>query len=355
MKKPLLSIVIPCLNERSTISQVVADARKFAKLSFPQNHEIVVADNGSTDGTLTLLKRLSSIRVVHVPVRGYGAALHWGIGRSRGQYILFADADLSYPFSNIDRFKPLLEQQPDLILGSRLKGSIQKGAMPRLHRYLGTPVLTWLIRLIYQIPTTDCNSGMRLVKKSFYQKLNMRNSGMEWASELLLKTAIKQGKYLETPIRFLKDRRRRRPHLSTWSDGWRHLKVIILLNGSSLFVFFAIFLGLSAVVYPVSFGLNFFFLLLAAVTLLSYLALRFLEFGIEKRHNSISVILNSNSLVPWVVMITFIIGGLVVLIPDSRLGTKLLLVSFNALLFIWVFLIETIKTHLVSRLPDANI
>lgn len=355
MKQLLISLLIPCLNERETIAAAVKDAQIAARRFFPNCHEIIVADNGSNDGTLSVLKKFHFVRVVHVPVRGYGAALHWGISASRGQYILFADADLSYPFSNIKKFKTLLGQEPDLALGSRLKGSIQKGAMPPLHRYLGTPVLTWLIRLIYRIPTTDCNSGMRLVKKSFYKKLNMRNSGMEWASELLLKTALKKGRYLETPIRFLKDKRRRPPHLSTWSDGWRHLKSIILLKASSLFIFFGFFLALAILVYPISFSLTSFSLLLSMVVILSYLALRFLEFAIEKKHNPVSLILNSNLLVPAVGLTTIFVSILVILIPDSHLGSKLLLIAFNALLFIWVFLIETVKTHLVNRLPSTNI
>lgn len=354
MSKLILSIVIPCLNEKETIALAVRDAQKNGQKYFFNQFEVIVADNGSTDGTLQILKKISDLKLIHVPVRGYGAALHWGINKSRGKYIVFGDADLSYPFSNLKNFKSLLSYDPDLILGSRIKGEIQKGAMPPLHRYLGTPLLTWVIRILYRIPTTDCNSGMRLVKKSFYQQLNMRNSGMEWASELLLKTALKKGKYLETPIIFLKDQRHRPPHLSTWSDGWRHLKSIILLKSSSLFVFFFFFIAIAILVYPQSFSLTSFFIMLSLVTLLSYLALRFLEFAIEKKHNQVSIILNSNSLVIWIAQISFIIGCSILLIPDTRLGTKLLLTSFDALLLIWVFLIETIKTHLVNRLPDTK-
>lgn len=354
MSKLILSIVIPCLNEKDTILASVKDAQKYAAMYFPNQFEVIVADNGSTDGTSKIISKIRNLKIVHVPVRGYGAALHWGISKSIGKYIVFGDADLSYPFSNLKNFKSLLTQDPDLILGSRMTGRIQKGAMPPLHRYLGTPLLTWMIRILYHIPTTDCNSGMRLVKKSFYRQLNMRNSGMEWASELLLKTALRRGKYIEVPIKFLKDKRRRPPHLSTWSDGWRHLKSIILLKASSLFVFFFFFALFAIFVYPYSFSLSSFSIMLALVTILSYLALRFLEFAIERKHNSISIILNSNRLVIWIFQLTIVIGSLILLIPDSRLGTKLLLVSFNALLFIWVFLIETIKTHLVNRLPDAQ-
>lgn len=352
--KLILSIVIPCLNEKQTIKQVIADAKENAKKSFPGTHEIIIADNGSTDGTLEILKSQKGVRVINVPVRGYGAALHWGVLSARAPFVIFGDADLSYPFSNLSRFKPLLKRNPDLILGSRLRGTIEKNAMPLLHRYLGTPVLTWLIRLLYRIPTTDCNSGMRVVKVSFYHQLNMRNSGMEWASELLLKTALKKGKYLETPIKFLKDKRHRPPHLSTWSDGWRHLKAILLLKPSSLILISAFFSLISIPSLSFSYSIACFFLLLATVFILSYLALRFLEFAIEKRPNHISILLNSNMLVPWVMMITVSIAGIVILLPDVRLGSKLMLISVNNLLFIWVFLIETIKTHLVNRLPNLS-
>lgn len=355
MKNDLvLSIVIPCLNESKTIKRCVEDAKRNAKKYVTDGYEVIVADNGSTDDTLSILKKIEDIRVVNVPVRGYGAALHWGIMKSRGKYVLFGDADLSYPFSNLKRMYPLLRNKPDMVLGSRLTGEIETGAMPILNRYLGTPILTWLINLLYPIKTSDCNSGMRIIRKIFYKKLNMRNSGMEWASELLLKTALHKGKYSEVPIKFLKDKRNRPPHLSRWSDGWRHLKAIILLRPFSMFYMFLTTLALSGLTYKYSFSFSVFFILLSYVIALSYLALRFLEYAIEGRHNSFSVILNSTRLVVWVMMITVSIAGIVILLPDSRLGTKLILISGDVILFIWVFLVETIKTHLVNRLPDIN-
>lgn len=226
--------------------------------------------------------------------------------------------------------------------------------MPLLNRYLGTPALTWLIRTLYRIPTTDCNSGMRLVKKSFYQTLNMRNSGMEWASELLLKTAIRKGAYHEIPITFHKDRRNRPPHLSRWSDGWRHLKAILLMKPITLWLaMFACFL-LSKLAYPYSFALTSLFLLFVSVLFFSWLALMFLGYAIEGRHNQVSLILNSSRLVPWVMMVLFSLGGMILLLPDSRLGTKMIIVGIMAVTTIWTFLIETIKTHLINRLPDTN-
>lgn len=354
MKLPTISIIIPCLNEEETIAATIKDASLNGNLHFPRDYEIIVADNGSTDGTLKVLKRFRSIQITHVPIRGYGAALHWGILKARGEYVLFADADLSYPLSNLKKFKPLINQSPDMILGSRIRGFIQKGAMPWLHRNLGTPILTKLIRLIYQIPTTDCNSGMRLVKKSFYLKLNMHNSGMEWASELLLKTAIAKGKYLEVPIRFLKDKRNRRPHLSTWSDGWRHLKTIVLLKPSCLYppLFVMPIVGWLVITY--SFAVSFLLFLSTFVLILSLLTLELLRAAIEKKHSSISTFLNKFTLVPITMLSTVFISVFIYLVPDSHLGSKLFLVSLISIVFMWIFLVETIKTHLINRLPDTN-
>lgn len=354
MKRPTLSIVIPCLNEKQTISQAVKDVKKYAKKHFKNDFEVIVADNGSTDGSLEILKKTEGIKLVEVPVRGYGAALHWGIMKAKGEYVLFADADLSYPFLNIYRFKNEIKKgKADLILGSRMTGKIEKDAMPFLHRYLGTPILTYLIRVLYRIPTTDCNSGMRVVKRRFYKTLNMRNSGMEWASELLLKTAVRKGEYKEVPIRFAKDKRGKAPHLSTWSDGWRHLKAIILLKPSTLYPFLIIFPLLSLFFYRISFALTFLFAELAVVLLLSLLSLELLGSIIEERTSRISRYLLKFRLVPTTGLFALLVGLSIFLIPEAHLGTKLFLISIIGILFMWIFLIETIKTHLANRLPDV--
>lgn len=356
MKKnpPLLAIVIPCLNERATIKAVLDQATHYAaKLLSPKDFELIVADNGSTDGTLEILKRYKGIRLVKVPIRGYGAALHWGILDSSAKYVIFADADLSYPFSNLKLFLRKLVLDPDMVLGSRLKGQIEPKAMPFLNRYFGTPLLTILIRFLYHIPTSDCNSGMRLIRREFYKSLNMRNSGMEWASELLLKTALKNGKYFEVPILFKKDKRNKPPHMSRWTDGWRHLKAIMLLKPISI-IYLTELMGLLAIVtfgLGLSFAITSLFILLFVVLAFSFLALMFLSFAINGKHNQVSLILNSNRLVSWVIMASISLGGIILALPESRLGTKLILVAILAVLFMWTFLVETIKTHMINPLP----
>lgn len=228
-----ISIVIPCLNEAETIERVIAEA-KTGLTSSGLKGEIVVADNGSTDGSQALSEKAGA-RVVAVPLRGYGAALHFGILAAKGKWVIFGDADLSYDFKLLPRFNEFVQtSEKDLVLGSRLKGTIEPGAMPFLNRYFGTPVLNWIIRLFFGLATSDCNSGMRLIRKEFYKELPMRAPGMEWASELLIKSKIKGARYAEVPIVLRPDARNRPPHLRRWRDGWRHLKTIVLLSPNRL-------------------------------------------------------------------------------------------------------------------------
>lgn len=348
----LASIVIPCLNERKTIVDVLKDAHRNARQVFGKDFEIIVADNGSTDGTLKQVKKFAKARVINVPLRGYGAALHWGITNAKGKYVIFADADQSYPFLNLEKFSKLLNKNPDLILGSRLKGQIESGAMPFTHRFLGTPVLTALIRWIYHIPTSDCNSGMRMVKKSFYNSLHMRNSGMEWASELLLKTALKNGKYLEVPIEFKKDKRNKPPHLSSWADGWRHLKAIVLLKPKIILIVALVATLISFFVYQYNFGLTILLITLGLVLGLSYGVLSLISLAVENKSDIIAKTLVQFKLVPITFLFLLLCTIFVVFLPNKHLGTRLLLCGVIGIVTMWIFFVETIKTHLINRLTS---
>lgn len=221
-----LSIVIPCLNESETIAACVKEALEGLRLT-GLSGEVLIADNGSTDNSQQIATHCGA-RVVNVRDRGYGAALNGGIQAAFGEIVVFGDADMSYPFLEIPKLiQPLLSGEADFVLGSRLKGTIEKRAMPKLNRYIGTPILTFLIRLIYRLPMSDCNSGMRAFRRSIYPSLNLRCPGMEYASEMVISIAMQKVKYAEVPIGFRKDRRSRPPHLKRWRDGWRHLRFIL--------------------------------------------------------------------------------------------------------------------------------
>lgn len=221
-----LSIVIPCLNEEKTLPIVIKKGlASFKRLGI--SGEVVVADNGSTDNSVKIAQE-NGARVVHCPKKGYGNALIGGFSEAHGKYLIMGDADDSYNFAEIDDFVKYLRQGYDIVMGTRLKGQIKKGAMPWLHRYLGTPVLTFILNLLFGTKISDCNCGMRgLTKKAFY-KLDLHSSGMEFASEMIVKAGILKLKLKEIPITLYCDKRNRIPHLHPWRDGWRHLKFMLL-------------------------------------------------------------------------------------------------------------------------------
>jgi len=216
--------------------------------------EVVVADNGSTDGSRQLAEAAGA-RVVPVEARGYGAALDAGIKSARFSVVVFGDADMSYPFNELSKLvQPIFEGRADFVLGSRLRGSIARGAMPFLNRHLGTPVLSFLIRRFYGLPISDCNSGMRALLSRRYRDLGLRCPGMEYASEMLIRVQQKGLRYGEVPIGFRKDQRTRAPHLRPWRDGWRHLR-FIMANAPSLY-FISLPLGISTTLLLFALGLS---------------------------------------------------------------------------------------------------
>jgi glycosyltransferase involved in cell wall biosynthesis len=231
---PLVSVVMPCLNEAETVGRCVAEARA-ALASAGLAGEVLVADNGSTDGSQALAEAAGA-RVVAVPGRGYGAALAGGFAAARGTYVVMGDADLSYDFGAIPEFVKALEAGADLVMGSRFAGRIEDGAMPPLHRWLGNPVLSGLGRLFFRAGVSDFHCGLRGFRREALARLDLRTTGMEYASEMVVKAALFGLRIAEIPVTLRRDGRSRPPHLRTWRDGWRHLRFLLLYSPRWLFL-----------------------------------------------------------------------------------------------------------------------
>lgn len=232
--EPLVSVVMPCLNEAETVAACVREARAALARS-GLSGEVLVADNGSTDGSQALAEAAGA-RVVPVPSRGYGAALAGGFAAARGTYVVMADADLSYDFRAVPDFVKALEAGADLVMGSRFTGRIEDGAMPPLHRWLGNPVLSGLGRLFFRTDVSDFHCGLRGFRRAAFEKLDLRTTGMEYASEMVVKAALFGLTIREIPVTLRKDGRSRPPHLNTWRDGWRHLRFLLLYSPRWLFL-----------------------------------------------------------------------------------------------------------------------
>jgi glycosyltransferase involved in cell wall biosynthesis len=226
---------MPCLNEAETLA-ICVDKALAALRANNIAGEVIVADNGSTDGSQAIAQQHGAL-VIPVPVRGYGAALSAGIQASRGTYVLMADADDSYEFAHIPRFLSELRGGADLVMGNRFQGGIGPKAMPPLHRYLGNPVLSVLGRLLFHAPVGDFHCGIRGFRKDAYERLGLRTTGMEFASEMVVKASLLGQKISEVPTTLKKDGRSRPPHLRTWRDGWRHLRFLLMYSPRWLFLF----------------------------------------------------------------------------------------------------------------------
>ena len=231
---PLVSAIIPCLNEEQSLGICIAKAfEAFARRGIVG--EVVVGDNGSTDRSVEIAESLGA-RVVHQPVKGYGAAITAAATAARGRYLIMADADDSYDWSQLDGFINALEGGAELVMGNRFAGGIEPGAMPPLHRYLGNPVLSAVARWAHRSPIRDFHCGMRGFTREAFQKMGARSPGMEFASEMVINAHRAGLDIREVPIKLYPDKRGRPPHLRSFRDGWRHLRLIIAHAPDTLYL-----------------------------------------------------------------------------------------------------------------------
>ncbi len=283
---PELSLVFPCLNEERTLPFCLNEAHEvLEKLGI--DAEIVVADNGSTDRSVAIAEQ-NGARVVHERRRGYGNALRAGFDAARGTYVVMADCDGSYDLSSLPAFVAQLRSGSELVMGNRFRGRIDSNAMPWLHRYLGNPALTWILNRLFGPQIGDAHCGLRAFRRDALPRMNLRMTGMELASEMIVKSSLVGLRISEVPVHLRKDLRDRRPHLRTWRDGWRHLRFMLLCSPLYLFVVPGIVVtlaGVSAAPFAVllgygelasRFGANFMY----TASLLSLLGAQFASLGL---------------------------------------------------------------------------
>jgi glycosyltransferase involved in cell wall biosynthesis len=241
-----LSVVMPCLNESETLATCIKKAQDTLNTHNIAG-EIIVADNGSTDGSQEIATQMGA-RVIHVSAQGYGNALMGGIASAHGKFIIMGDADDSYDFTALLPFLTKLREGYDLVMGNRFKGGIKPGAMPFLHRYLGNPVLTTIGRLFFHSPCADFHCGLRGFSKEAILRADLRTTGMEFASEMVVKATLHRMRIAEVPTTLSPDGRSRPPHLRSWRDGWRHLRFLLLYSPRWLFLYPGVLLMLIGVV-----------------------------------------------------------------------------------------------------------
>jgi glycosyltransferase involved in cell wall biosynthesis len=237
-----LSVVMPCLNEAETIEICIKKAFSWMEKTGVKG-EVVIGDNGSTDGSQKMAENLGA-RVIAVPRKGYGSALMGAIEAANGKYVIMGDSDDSYDFSELGLFIAELRSGKDLVMGNRFLGGIGEGAMPFLHRYLGNPVLSFIGRLFFKCPVGDFHCGLRGFRQDIVALLDLKTTGMEFASEMVVKATIFKLNISEVPTTLQKDGRTRPPHLRTWRDGWRHLRFLLIYSPRWLFLYPGVFLML---------------------------------------------------------------------------------------------------------------
>lgn len=246
LPRPGVSIVIPCLNEAATIGPCVkraAEAIEAMRARFGLDGEIIVADNGSTDGSQDIARR-GGARVVTVARRGYGAALIAGMKAARGRYLVMGDADCSYDFMESVHMVETLIDGGDICMGSRFRGEIKPDAMPWKNKYIGNPVLSAILRLLFKTEISDAHCGLRALTRECFDELGLTSPGMEFASEMVLKASMTGRAIAEVPVTLWPDARGRKPHLRPWRDGWRHLRFMLMLSPYWLFLVPSAIMGL---------------------------------------------------------------------------------------------------------------
>ncbi len=244
-----VTIIMPCLNEAISLPACIANARAALALMYERfglAGEIVIADNGSTDGSQAIATALGA-RCVAVPRRGYGAALIGGATAAHGRYLVMGDADGSYDFRDAVPMVGRLMQGADLCMGNRFQGGIAPGAMPWKNRYIGNPILTGILNILFRSGIGDAHCGIRALTRPCFDSLRLSGDGMEFASEMVIKATLKGAKIVEVPATLSKDLRDRPPHLRPWRDGWRHLRYLLMLSPAWIFAIPAAVLGILAV------------------------------------------------------------------------------------------------------------
>jgi glycosyltransferase involved in cell wall biosynthesis len=230
-----LSIIMPCLNEAETLGNCVRKAIGYLQRTHIRG-EVVIGDNGSTDGSQKIALDCGA-RVVEVKLRGYGAALYGATLAARGKYIVMGDSDSSYDFSNLDPFVEKLREGYDLVMGNRFAGGVKPGAMPWKNRYIGNPILSTIGRLFFHCPASDFHCGLRAYSRDAFTRMDLRTTGMEFASEMVIKATLEGMRIAEVPTTLSPDGRSRPPHLRPYRDGWRHLRFMLLYSPNWLFLF----------------------------------------------------------------------------------------------------------------------
>ena len=226
---------MPCLNEAETLAACIRKARTYLDTSGVDG-EIVIGDNGSVDGSQEIARRLGA-RVIHIPIRGYGAALYGAITAASGRYCIMGDSDASYDFGNLNAFLQKLRDGYDLVMGNRFAGGIERGAMPWKNRYIGNPLLSKIGRILFGANVGDFHCGIRGISKNAFHRMDLRTTGMEFASEMVIKATVMNLRMTEVPATLSRDGRSRPPHLRPYRDGWRHLRFMLLFSPDWLFLY----------------------------------------------------------------------------------------------------------------------